>query len=148
MAAKNVDLKKLRLRIVTPEEIKFDENVDMVIMRCTTGDMGILHGHEPRSAVLSYGALRILNGGNERRLAVFGGLAEVQNNLLTILTNLAEWPDEIDRARAELDFERAERHMRERIGDLEIQSDQVQLRRAMVRIEVSSYVFTGVSNHE
>ena len=86
------------MRIVTPNEIKFDENVDMIIMRCTTGDMGILPGHEPHSAVLDHGEVRILDDGNERRLAVSGGIAEVRNNVLTILTSLAEWPEDIDRA--------------------------------------------------
>ena len=56
--------KKLRLQIMTPAEKKVDEDVNMVIMRCTTGDMGILPGHEPHSAVLDYGILRILNDDN------------------------------------------------------------------------------------
>ena len=84
--------KKVHLRVVTPEEVKVDEKADMIIMRCTTGDMGILPGHESRSAVLDYGVLRILDGNDERRLAVFGGLAEVKNDVVTILTSVAERP--------------------------------------------------------
>ena len=140
--------KKVRLRIITPDEIKFDENVDMIVMRCATGDMGILPGHEPLSAALTYGILRILSGGEERRLAVFGGLAEVQNNVITILTNLAEWPEDIDRARALADVEHAERRLKERVDDIEIQDDQVLLRRALVRIEVSSYLLLKASDQE
>ena len=141
-------MKKVRLRIITPKEVKFDEDVDMVIMRCTTGAMGILPRHEPRSAVLKYGALRILDGGNERRIAVFGGLAEVKNNVLTVLTNLAEWPEDIDHARALADLEHAERRLQERVDDIEIQDDQVLLRRALVRIEVGSYPLVNVSDSQ
>jgi len=132
---------KLRLRIIMPERVKVDEEVDMVIMRCTTGDMGILPGHERRSAALTFGILRILNDDVERRIAVYGGLAAVEGGVLTILTHDAEWPEEIDRAVAESDLERAERRLRERTDDIGIQHDQVHLRRALVRVEVSSYSF-------
>ena len=140
--------KKLRLRIITPAHIKVDEDVDMVIMRCTTGDMGVLAGHEAHSAALVYGTLRILNQGAERRVAVHGGVASIRNNVLTILTNDAEWPEDIDRALAEADREAAERRLQEKADDLEIQHDQVLLRRALVQIEVSSYTPDSVEEPE
>lgn len=132
---------KVRLRVVTPAVVKVDEDADMIIMRTTTGDMGVLFGHEARSAVLNLGALRILDSGNERRIAVYGGLATVKNNVLTILTNDAEWPEEIDRVRAEANREHAERRLQERTDDIEIREDLLMLRRALVQIEVSSYPY-------
>ena len=131
--------KKIRLRIVTPAHVKVDEDVDMVIMRATSGDMGVLPGHEARSAALSYGILRILNKDVERWIAVYGGVASIQNDVLTILTNDAEWPEDIDRARAEANREEAERRLQERADDIEIKHDQVLLRRALMQIEVSKY---------
>ena len=139
---------KLRLRIITPELIKVDEDVDMVIMRATNGDMGIMPGHEPRSAALQYGILRIFNGAAERRMAVFGGLAAVQGNVLTILTGDAEWPEDVDHARAKADLEHAELRMRERTSDIELQHDQLLFRRALVRVEVSSYAFDNEDDIE
>ena len=140
---------KIHLRVVTPQETKVDEEADMVIMRSVTGDMGILPGHQPVSTVLDYGVLRILNGDSEHRLAVFGGIAEVQDSAVTILTSMAEHPEDIDRARAEADRERAEQRLRESEDDVEIQSDQVLLRRSLVRIEVSSYpLISGKTEHE
>ena len=130
---------KLHLRIITPENEKLNENADMVIMRCTTGDMGILPGHEACSAVLDYGVLRILDGESERRMAVFGGVAQVRDNAVTILANDAQWPEDIDRARAEAEHEQVERRMRESADDMELQRDHVMLRRTLVQIEVSSY---------
>jgi len=59
-------------------------------------------------AALKTGALRILDGGGERIIAVYGGLTAVQNDVLTILTNDAEWPEEIDRVRATADREQAQ----------------------------------------
>ena len=135
--------KKVRLQIVTPTEKKVDEDADMVIMRCMTGDMGVLPGHEAYATVLDYGILRILEGGNERKIAVYSGLAMIQNDVLTVLTQEAEWPEETDLESAKADRERAEERLREKTDDLEIQSDQILLRRALVQIEISSYSFTA-----
>ena len=139
---------KVRLRIITPEQIKVDEDANMVIIRCITGNMGILPGHEAYSVALDYGILRILHDDIEMRIAVYGGLASIQNDVLTILTNDAEWPEDIDRARAEADREHAERRLQERTDDIEIQHDQVLLRRALVQIEISSYQFGSKDEDE
>jgi len=84
---------KLHLRVITPEETVVDEAVDMVIMRCSGGEMGVLPGHQPHAAVLREGTLRIKTGKQERRMAVQGGLATVRDNTLTVLTGEAEWEE-------------------------------------------------------
>jgi len=140
--------KKFRLRIITPALIKVDEDVERVIMRCTTGAMGILAGHETRSAALIAGILRILNNEVERRIVVYGGLAMMENDVLTILTNGTEWPEDIDLARAEAEREQAERRVLEREDDLELKHDQLLLRRALVRIEAGSRAFDSSKGEE
>jgi len=130
---------KLRLRIATPESVKFDETADMVIMRCITGDMGVMSKHEACSAILDFGVLRILNDGDERRMAVFGGIAQVRDNIVTILANDAQWPEDIDMAQVESEREKAERRLQNSVDDLEIQRDQVLVRRTLVQTEVSTY---------
>jgi len=130
---------KLTLRIATPECVKFDEKADMVIMRCVTGDMGVLPNHEHCSAILDFGILRILNDDDERRMAVFGGIAQVRDNTVTILANDAQWPEDIDIALVEAEHETVSRRLQENIDDLQIQKDQVLLRRTLVQMEVSSY---------
>ena len=127
------------MRVYTPTETKIDEKVDMVIMRATTGDMGILPGHIPYSAILDYGVLRLVNKGAERRLAVFGGVAEVRDDIVTLLTREAHWPDEIDRDQAIADREAAGSMLREKKDAVEVQSSQALMRRSLVMIEVSSY---------
>ncbi|MCL1848236.1 MAG: ATP synthase F1 subunit epsilon [Clostridiales bacterium] len=129
---------KIRLLVITPHEQKADEQADMVIMHCTNGYSGILPGHDARSFLLDYGVLRIFDNGEERRIAVFGGVAEIREDVLTILTTGAELPEEINLARAESERERIERRMQENIDDIDIQRDQVLLRRSLVQIEVSA----------
>ena len=131
--------KKLRLRIVTPENVKYDEDAEMVIFRCISGDMGIMADHEATSAILDYGVLRIINEEEERRMAVFGGIAQVGDNKVTILVNDAQWPEDIDIAFVEAERERMERRIQESVDDLQIQKDQILMRRTLVQIEVSTF---------
>ena len=140
--------RKLHLRITTPENVKYDEDAEMVIMRCITGDMGILADHEATSAILDFGVLRILNGEEERRMAVFGGLAQVGDNKVTILANDAQWPEDIDMAFVEAERERMMRRSQESLDDLTIQRDQVLMRRTLVQMEVSTFPLISRSDRE
>lgn len=132
--------RKVRLLIITPRGVKFDLMADMLIFRTLEGDMGVLPGHEPLSAALGDGILRVINGETEEKMALFGGFAEVENDTVRILTSIAQRPEEIDLERAETDREMASQLLQERSDDLKLQSYQVLLRRALVRIEVSGAV--------
>ena len=128
--------KQLRLQIVTPVRVLCDEMVDMVIMRASTGDMGILPNHEPVVATLNYGILRFKQDGKERRATIMSGFVEVEPDKVTILTDAAEWPEEIDLARAEEAKKRALKRLepQERMN-YNVLRAEVALKRALVRIE-------------
>ena len=148
--------KKLHLRILTSENVKIDEQVDMVIMRCITevigtksavGDIGIMPGHVDCSMVLGINAFRIINDGKERQLAVYGGVATVENNVVTVLTEKAEWPEEIDQKLAEANLEKAKGDMENITSDdISFRRNEILLRRSNVQIEVSSYNLLGDKN--
>jgi F-type H+-transporting ATPase subunit epsilon len=134
----NMEKKKVNLRVVTPRGVKIQETADMIVMRCVDGDMGILPGHEPLSAALGDGILRVIDGDKaEQKIAVFGGYAMVENDTVNIVTSIAQRPGEIDLPRAEADRQQMVTLMQERADGLKMQSYQVQLRRALVRIEVN-----------
>lgn len=135
--------KKVHLRIVTPTAVKIDEKVDMVIMNGTDGAVGVMPGHMPMSLTLEYGITRILNDNYERRIAVFGGIAQVKDNVLSILANTAEWPEDIDVSRAEAVLDEARKDLRMQGDSAQIQRSQVMMRRSLVEIEVSSYTVVG-----
>ncbi|NLI89422.1 MAG: F0F1 ATP synthase subunit epsilon [Epulopiscium sp.] len=128
--------KQLRLQIVTPVRVLCDEMVDMVIMRASTGDMGILPNHEPVVATLNYGILRFKQDGKERRATIMSGFVEVEPDKVTILTDAAEWPEEIDLARAEEAKKRALKRLepQERMN-YNVLRAEVALKKALVRIE-------------
>lgn len=129
---------KIRLSIVTPERRLYDSSVEMVIMRTAMGDIGVIHGHTPLTTALSPGVMRILDGDKELRAVVFGGFAEISSESITILSDSAEWPDEIDKNRALAAKERAERRLAEASNSIDANRAQLALRRALVRIDVSS----------
>ena len=130
----------MRLKVVTPFRLLYNEDVDMVILRGVDGDMGILPGHENRAALLGYGSLRIFkNNIQENELAILGGFAEILGDRITIVSEVAELPDEIDRVRAEAAKTRAEQRLLQKSSDTDMRRAELSLRRALVRIEVSSY---------
>lgn len=126
--------KKIKLQIVTPMRVLCDEMVDMVIMRASTGDMGILPNHEPVVATLNYGILRFKQDGKEHKATIMSGFAEVEPDKVTILTDAAEWPEEIDLARAEQAKNRAIKRLDSKEDHNAIRAE-IALKRALVRIE-------------
>ena len=132
--------KKITLNITTPRGLKFVEEADLIIMRCIDGDFGVLSGHEPVMTVLGDGALRIFNNGLEKKLAIFGGIAEIKDKTVNIFTTIAQHPKEIDLERAEADRKEAEAIFQDESQEIHIHSLQVLIRRTLVRIEVSNHL--------
>ena len=77
--------KQLELRIIMPgrEESLF---ADMVVVRATTGDLGVLPGRAPVTAALDTGEMRVYEGEAVRRITVFGGVMRVENNVMMVIT--------------------------------------------------------------
>lgn len=129
---------RTRLRIITPEKTFFDDMVDMVIVRTTTGDIGVMANHISMTTTLSSGIATISDGDKEYKAAVHGGFAEVLRANVTIVTDAAEWAHNIDKKRAEDARERAQRRMDSPEGN-DVRRAEIALHKALVRIEASSY---------
>ena len=124
---------KLRLSIITPTRRMFDSDVDMVIMRGISGDFGVLPGHEPTTTALTYGILRVFSSSEQKSACVLGGFVEIQPDRVTVMTDAAEWPDEIDKNRAAAARERAERRIREHQSNVDLTRAELALKRALLR---------------
>jgi len=83
-------IKKLELRIIAPGT-KLDEPppqfADMVILPCTTGELGILYDRVHCSMVLKKGAVRVFENDTEFRVKIDGGIATVGKNVVTVLAS-------------------------------------------------------------
>ena len=91
----------LQLRIVTPLRLVLDEEVTEVTAPGTAGQFGVLPRHCTFLSTLEIGPLVYKSERGARSVAVRGGFAEVNNDVMTVLADAAEFPDEIDTARAE-----------------------------------------------
>jgi len=135
--------KKLEVFIITPdatasEKYKFHGQADMVILRCLTGDMGILPGREACSAILDDGALRIITDDDERKIAVLGGVFHLENDVLTLLTQKALLPGEIDIAVTEAQAQEYEARLSTEVSVSERDKLRSGIRRSNVLLEVAA----------
>ena len=127
------------LEIVTPDRLFFSEKVEMVIVRGLEGDLAVLKGRTPITTPLKIGQVRITQNGNERIAAVVNGYISVLNDKTTIVTEAAEWPEEIDVKRAEEAKRRAEELIQKANDDIDIMRAELALKRALNRLNTSSY---------
>lgn len=123
------------LEIVTPDRKFFEEEVDMVIVRGVEGDLGIQRGHIPLVTPLAIGRIKIKKEGDTRIAALAGGYIEVGKDKTTIISDAAEWPEEIDLDRAKDAKERAEERLNRR-DNIDVARAEIALRKATNRIRV------------
>ena len=88
----------LHFELVSPEKLVFSGEVDQVDVPGAEGDFGVLAGHAPFVTTLRPGILTVFTGGDAQKIVVLGGFAEVSDKGLTILADVAEAVEDIDRA--------------------------------------------------
>jgi F-type H+-transporting ATPase subunit epsilon len=103
---------RLKLELATPTRLVVSGEADEVVVPGSEGSFGVLPGHAPLLSLVGTGEVMYRTGRTEHYLAVSGGFAEVGPDHVTILTETAERPEEIDPARARAAAERAEQRLR------------------------------------
>ncbi len=131
---------RLQLDIITPERRLISEAVDSVTVPGLGGEIGILPGHTPLISQLQTGVLSYTQqGGTVRRLLVSGGFVEVGADRVSVLADLAEFPEEIDAASARTEREQAERALGTFSGSPEeFATVRTQLERANTRLQLAA----------
>jgi F-type H+-transporting ATPase subunit epsilon len=122
--------------VVTPEAQAFDQSVSQVILPAHDGLLGILTDRAPLLVKLGIGPLRIDLPGNQRHyFFVEGGVAQMKDNRLTILTNEATPAAEIDAESARAEY--AEAVARIATGEKAYIDRQRQLQRARAKQQLA-----------
>ena len=93
---------RLKLRIITPERVVFDEDVEAVTATAWDGEIGILPRHAPMIALLGIGEFRARLGGKYQYFAVHEGFLHVKDDVVTVLAPAAETAEELDQEEAHL----------------------------------------------
>ncbi len=134
----------LTLRIFTPDRVVFDSSqsdisVEQVTATAVDGELSILPDHEPLVTALAIDILRYKVNKEDEFAAVMGGIMEVKNNEVTILSDAAELDTDIDVAKAHQDKERAEAEKLQKTDKLDVYVAELAVSRAIARIKASEF---------
>ena len=87
--------------VVTPERAVLECEATFVAFPAHDGEMGVLPRRAPLVCKMGIGPLRIESGTERHIFFVDGGFAQVVGNRLTLLTEQARKPDQLDASTAE-----------------------------------------------
>ena len=137
MAADNL----FDLKIITPDRVFYSGKASFLELNTVEGGIGIYKNHIPMTTVLEPGIATITEeGGNKKEAALHTGFMEILGDRITILAEIAECPDEIDRNRAQEAKIRAERRLQNDKSNINITRAELALHKALVRIELADHV--------
>lgn len=129
----------LTLRIVTPTRTLVDAEVSELTAPGVVGEFGVLPEHVTFLGQLDLGVLTYVEGGTSRHVVVLGGYAEVVDDVVTVLADEAEFPDDIDAEVARADVEEARAKLDAGHEDPYVVEELIRAhRRAEVRFSVGS----------
>jgi F-type H+-transporting ATPase subunit epsilon len=126
----------IKLEIVTPEAKTYSEDVDMVTLTGTEGEMGILPQHMPLMTQLVAGEIIARKGAQTIFLAVGDGFVQVTGERVAILTDMAILAENIDEAKAEEARQRAEARLAEKLTDEDAAMVSAALANSLAQLKV------------
>jgi F-type H+-transporting ATPase subunit epsilon len=125
----------LNLRVMAPNRIVWNSEVQEVILSTNSGRIGILPNHAPLLTALDIGIIKIRLNGQWSTMALMGGFAMVDNNQMTILVNEVEKANEINFQKAQETFQMAQDKLAQAEGRKQIIEANLMLKRAKARLE-------------
>ena len=126
------------LQIVTPDGLVFDGMAEELVVRTTTGDMGIMAGHINCVSPLGMGRATVVIDGQKKYGACIGGILSVLDGTVRLVPTTFEWADDIDGDRAQHAAEKAKAALAEKnISREELRLAEARLKRALVRMNVA-----------
>lgn len=128
----------LRLEIVTPERLAYSDDVDMVLVPGSEGELGILPHHAPLASLLGMGELRIRKEGQEESFAIAGGFLQVRPDKVVVMAELADLASEIDLEKAEEARREAERALEAGFKEgADLSAARAALQQALLQLRVA-----------
>ena len=130
------DSKLFRVQVVSPDRVFYENDIEMLEVKTTEGEIGILAGHIPMTSIIAPGVVRFMEEGETKEAAIHDGFIEILPDKVVILAESCEWPDEIDLKRANEAKTRAERRLRGAEGEINEVRAELALRKALLRLEL------------
>jgi F-type H+-transporting ATPase subunit epsilon len=126
----------LKLEIVTPQAIVYSEDVHMVTLPASEGEMGVYPGHVRLITQVVPGEIIVTKNGADSTLAVGEGLIEVTPTRVSVLTDMAIRAENIDEAKVEEARQRAAARLQEKISDEEVATVNASMVKALAQLQV------------
>jgi F-type H+-transporting ATPase subunit epsilon len=126
----------LKLEIVTPEAKIYSEDVEMVTLPASEGEMGVYPMHVPLMTQIVSGELIARKNGQDQFLAVGDGFVEITGERVAVMTDMAIKAADIDEAKAEEAKRRAEARLSEKLEGEEAAAVQAALAHSLTQLNV------------
>jgi F-type H+-transporting ATPase subunit epsilon len=126
----------LKLEIVTPEGVTYSENVEMVTLPGSEGELGVYPNHVPLMTQVAAGEITARRNGRDEFLAVGDGFVEITGERVAILTDMAIKAENIDEAKVEEARRRAEARLGEKLNDEEAAMVSAALAHSLAQLKV------------
>ncbi|MGY0374369.1 F0F1 ATP synthase subunit epsilon [Clostridium sp. JNZ J1-5] len=125
----------IKFKVITPNKSFYEGDIKELITETVEGERAILPLHSPLIAMLRPAITTIVEGnGEEKKFFSSSGILKVNKGEVTMLCDAADWPEDIDKARAEEAKERAEDRLNKKEG-IDEKRAKLALSRAVKRIE-------------
>ena len=126
------------IEIATPERLLAREKAIRAQIPAQDGYIGVLPDHAPLVSELGIGAMTYTTPEDHRyALAVKGGFLEINNNVVRVLTDVAEKAQEIDVSQAEKDLKHAQDDVISPALGMDIAAALIAARHAQARIDAA-----------
>ena len=133
-------MKPFDFKIVTPDGVRYDGQAEELVVRTTSGDLGILGGHINCVAPLGMGQAMMVADGKKRYAACIGGMISVMDNTVSVVATTFEWADQIDTDRAHASEDRARSVLSNKNApSTDVRLAEARLKRALIRQNVAKY---------
>ena len=126
------------LKIVCPERMFYEGKAKMGELTTTEGEIGVYADHLPMTMILKPGVLTITEEDGVKEAALHAGFIEILPHRVTILAEVAEWPDEIDLERAQKAKDRAEERIASKDADINLVRAESALARSLTRLSLKN----------
>ncbi len=130
------DEKMFALEIISPERVFYKGEANFLELTTSEGEIGIYKNHIPMTNVLMPGVVKIHEAAGLKTAAVMSGFVVILKDKVKIMAEVAEWPDEIDKNRAEEAKIRAERRLKDGGSGIDRNRAELALKRSIVRLNM------------
>ncbi|EYE89830.1 F0F1 ATP synthase subunit epsilon [Fervidicella metallireducens AeB] len=124
-------------KLITPEKVFFEGEVNSVSMNSITGRVQILANHVGYATGVLPCIIKIVVNNETKKAVVSGGFFQISDNKGVLFADSAEWPEEVDIERAKRAMERAKNRLESKDKNLDVERAKLALLRAMTRLKIT-----------